>query len=333
MIPLSIIIPIYNKEKYIYSCLSSLLKQSWQDFEIIVIDDGSTDNSNLIISEFVLKDDRVKLYSGPNLGVSSARNKGLKYAQGEFIMFVDADDLIEAGYLQRIMLKTKEYDADMYLWGLTKIWQDRQEVIVSDFSGYYTQQDFMQIFVIEQYKTKQGLYGFIPNKLLRRSFINQFHIEFNRDIKKMEDYDFYLQCYSYIRTIYIFPEAGYYYQMATENSSASLIKKVDYLSIIDIHLKCVFLLEAKSCLRTNIRFLLNETITNLILAAFLEQRKVTFADITFLLLELKNRELYKHFKYSGKKWRILNFLIKHHQKVMLYAYLKLWNLYLLIRKG
>lgn len=330
-VSLSIIIPVYNKDKYIHECLSSLLSQSYSDFEIIVIDDGSTDNSKQIISDFVLKDSRVNLFSGTNVGVSAARNKGIEYAQGEFIMFVDADDLIQEGYLQRIMSKTQEYVADIYIWGLTKKWNEKQEVLVSDFSGLYKQQDFLDLFVKEQYKTKEGLYGFVPNKLLRRHFINRFQIRFNTLIKKLEDYDFYLQCYSHVKTVYLFSESGYYYQMGTENSSACLVKKVDYLLLVDIHMRCFSLLQKTQILRGENELILNNVIVNLMLAAFLELKEVDLNQIKFLLLGIKSRNLIPQFRYCGKKWNVLYFLIKRKSKILIYFYLKVWHLYLNIR--
>ena len=117
---LSIIIPIYNKSKYIAKCLSSIIRQSYGCFEIIIINDGSTDDSEDVIQKFQIMDERIKLYSYSNGGVSVARNRGISMAQGKYIMFIDADDWIESGYLQRIMVYVERSDADIYIWGITK---------------------------------------------------------------------------------------------------------------------------------------------------------------------------------------------------------------------
>ena len=90
MLKLSIIIPVYNAEKTIERCINSILNQEFKDFEIILINDGSTDRSGEICSTYVNKDSRIKLYSQSNGGVSSARNVGLREAKGEFIIFIDA---------------------------------------------------------------------------------------------------------------------------------------------------------------------------------------------------------------------------------------------------
>ncbi|WP_417177424.1 glycosyltransferase family 2 protein, partial [Bacteroides sp.] len=96
---LSIIIPTYNVEKYISVCLESLRKQTFEDWEAIVVNDGSSDNSGIICNDFAKKDSRIKVYHQKNSGVSAARNFGLLKAEGEFITFVDSDDMLLNSYL------------------------------------------------------------------------------------------------------------------------------------------------------------------------------------------------------------------------------------------
>lgn len=92
MSKLSIIIPVYNVEKYLSKCLNSILRQTYQDYEIILIDDGSSDSSGIICDWYADKDSRIKVVHQPNKGVSCARNAGLELSKGEFITFIDADD-------------------------------------------------------------------------------------------------------------------------------------------------------------------------------------------------------------------------------------------------
>lgn len=95
----SVIIPVYNAEKYLSECIDSILNQSFENFELILVDDGSSDTSGSICDEYSRKDERVKVYHLPNGGVSSARNFGLDKAQGEWITFVDSDDYVGQYYL------------------------------------------------------------------------------------------------------------------------------------------------------------------------------------------------------------------------------------------
>ena len=99
---ISIIVPIYNSEKYLDECLLSIQNQSYTNFEVLLINDGSTDNSNFICEKFVSQDVRFRHFSQENKGVSSARNYGLKEASGEFITFIDSDDYVEANHLEEL---------------------------------------------------------------------------------------------------------------------------------------------------------------------------------------------------------------------------------------
>ena len=111
---ISVIIPVYNTEKYIKKCLDSVINQTLNDIEIICVNDCSSDNSLLILKEYAKKDDRVKLIDLPqNQGAGDAKNAGLKIAQGEYIGFVDSDDYIDLNYYEELYKKAKENDADI----------------------------------------------------------------------------------------------------------------------------------------------------------------------------------------------------------------------------
>ncbi len=97
---ISIIVPVYNAEKYLSKCIGSILNQSFTNFELLLIDDGSSDNSLQILKEFERKDLRIKLFNHVNSGVSFTRNFGIKNSQGDFILFIDSDDWVEAGFIK-----------------------------------------------------------------------------------------------------------------------------------------------------------------------------------------------------------------------------------------
>ena len=109
---ISVIIPVYNAEKYLYRCIDSVLAQTYQDFELLLIDDGSKDSSGAICDEYAAKDARVRVFHKENGGVSSARNVGLDHARGEWITFVDADDWISMDWLKEMMTHS---DSDLVI--------------------------------------------------------------------------------------------------------------------------------------------------------------------------------------------------------------------------
>ena len=112
---ISVIVPVYNVEKYLSKCLDSIIKQQYPDIEVIVVDDGSTDNSSEIIKEYVYRNDKIKYYKKENGGLSDARNYGVKKATGDYICFIDSDDYIDKKLFERIKCYIdKDYDVIKY---------------------------------------------------------------------------------------------------------------------------------------------------------------------------------------------------------------------------
>lgn len=104
----SVIVPIYNAHKYLKRCIRSILDQTYENLDIVLIDDGSQDNSLEICKRFEKEDQRVRVFHKENGGVSSARNYGIKKAQGEYIVFIDADDRVETSFIESLLAKAKE---------------------------------------------------------------------------------------------------------------------------------------------------------------------------------------------------------------------------------
>ncbi len=109
----SIVVPIYNVEKYLDKCINSVVNQTYKNIEILLIDDGSTDNSGKIAEKWTKKDDRITVYHKANGGLSDARNYGIKKANGNYICFIDSDDWVENNYIERLLLKICENDCDI----------------------------------------------------------------------------------------------------------------------------------------------------------------------------------------------------------------------------
>ena len=124
MAKLSIIVPVYNASKYLERCLDSVINQTLKEIEIICINDGSSDNSKTILENYAKKDNRIKIINQKNLGLSASRNKGIKYANGEYIFFVDADDWIELNTCEITYNFAKEKNLDLLLFGAKNIDDD-----------------------------------------------------------------------------------------------------------------------------------------------------------------------------------------------------------------
>lgn len=325
---LSIIIPLYNKVDYIERCISSIINQNYQDYEVIIIDDGSTDGSDKAITRH-LSDNRVKLFRIPNSGVSSARNKGIDIATGEFVLFIDADDYIDRGYLQNIMHIAKENNADIYIWGITKNRTNGSQVsVIPDLSGMYSLKDFLSLFVKEQYQKHKGLYGYIPNKLLKRSILKEHHLTFDASMKLMEDYDFFLSYYSYCKSFYCFDETGYHYVAYTTNQKGAK-RNTNYIQLIDVHEKCREMLKYHCVLTDNNELLISHAVGGLALSLFLEMPQATYKTVNEGIDALRARphSLLSLSAYHTNK-RILKRLIIGGKSALILLYLKFWSIYL-----
>lgn len=124
---ISIIVPVYNVEEYIDDCISSILAQSWRDFELILVDDGSTDRSGSLCDSYAQKDARIQVIHQKNAGQAAARNVGLTHAKGSHIVFVDSDDYIERDMLRSMAEVEKRTDADLVMCGYKLIREEETE--------------------------------------------------------------------------------------------------------------------------------------------------------------------------------------------------------------
>lgn len=215
---ISIIIPVYNAEKHLSKCLESISSQSFKDYEVLIINDGSTDNSQEIIDSYVLKDCRFKGIKKRNEGVSVARNAGIQIASGEYIYFIDSDDYLMPYSLER-MVEFSEKGYDMISFNSNRVDVYGQVVYTTksqeesiDLSSSYLKYKF----ILQKYMTCQ--YGYAPwNKLYRTSIIKENNLYFPPNITLGEDFIFNLCYIYYIKNFKNINQVLYNYQI-TENS-------------------------------------------------------------------------------------------------------------------
>lgn len=129
---ISIIVPVYNQEAYVEKCLYSIKKQSYQNIEVIIVDDGSTDTSLEKCKEICKEDDRFRVYIQENKGLSAARNKGMEYVSGKYICFIDSDDFISESYIKSLYTNIVQHDADISIGNYKKIYDDQDAVSNND---------------------------------------------------------------------------------------------------------------------------------------------------------------------------------------------------------
>lgn len=232
---ISIIIPVYNKEKYLTGILEDIYRQSFCDFECILIDDGSYDTSGKICDLYAEKDNRFQVRHIPNSGVSHARNVGLSVATGRYITFIDADDHIEVNFLGQLYTDITSSGADLVIVGPAKFWENDRpnEVPELPYTGLTDIRKIMPNFAQVQKKT--GIYGFCCGKMFPRELAQG--VQFSEQLRLAEDFEFYLHIYPKIKTIYFNNSCKYHYLQEAENSSAIFQdNKIDYLSQLKVNL-------------------------------------------------------------------------------------------------
>lgn len=206
----SVIIPVYNSESYLHRCVDSLLTQSYADFELILVDDGSRDSSSDICDEYARKDDRVKVFHRENAGVSSARNLGLDNATGEFVVFVDSDDWVDIHFLE-------------YLY--TAVHKEKSDIAVCEIINYYGHKiKISNNSLIEKgkcaYIKHQIIAGFtsVCNMMFNREFIEANRLRFEK-VRYSEDFIFSIKAICLSKRITYVANHLYYYDRTNEISA------------------------------------------------------------------------------------------------------------------
>lgn len=235
MCKVSIIVPVFNKKKYLNGVLESIRQQEFNDFECILVDDGSIDGSQNICDVFSKKDTRFITVHMSNAGVSNARNTGLKRARGKYITFIDADDSIDINYLKKLVDDIENTGADLVITGMKKYWEDTNNVeyLKTPINGLYAFKEILPQFAEIQLKT--GIFGFCCGKIFKKEIVN--NIFFDASISLAEDFDFYLKIYPKVKKVYFDAECFYGYLQESSNNSVKSDNQIDYLTQLKINLR------------------------------------------------------------------------------------------------
>lgn len=227
---LSVIVPIYNSAAYLRDNIQSILNQTYTDFELILIDDGSGDESYRICSEYAETDKRVKLIHTENNGASGARNHGICVAQGEYIRFVDADDVLPERSLE-LLVNGMEAGEEIDL--VIGCFKNDKEYFQSELRGIQEVRELVKDYakVIPSF-----YYGVIWNKLYRADILKQNQIFFDKKIAWCEDLLFNIQYYGVCRKVYYVKEDVYYY-IARQGSLITKIDRMGEELVLDINIK------------------------------------------------------------------------------------------------
>ena len=217
---LSVIVPVYNVEKYLRKCLDSLVSQTFKDLEIIIVNDESPDNSEKIILEYAKKYPNIVSLKKKNGGLSSARNYGLKYAHGEYVTFVDSDDWVREDMYEKMLQKAFENDFDIVACDINYVYSDHEMRLYTD-----PKKDTFnnkELFI--------NLYPTVCTKIFKKELFTNNNLEFKSGVW-YEDVEMMYRMLPYIKSIGVVHEDFYQYLQREKSITSTVSPKIyDYIN-------------------------------------------------------------------------------------------------------
>ncbi len=217
-VEVSIIVPVYNTEPYVAECIDSILAQTYPFWELILVDDGSTDASGCICGNYAQKDGRIRFFHQENRGVSCARNVGILHSRGKYLLFVDSDDVIRPLLLEKAVAYMEKECTDLLYFDLEIFVEEGKgkeeletwEPEIRTGTFWLTDMQERVRYILEEYMEFHACY-FLCNKIFRTSLIRENRIVFEDSVRMGEDIGFIIQCLFYAQKVSGIPEslAGY----------------------------------------------------------------------------------------------------------------------------
>lgn len=301
---ISVIVPIYNVQKYLSKCIDSIINQIYNNIEIILIDDGSTDECGKICEQYAKKDKRIKVFHENNKGVSAARNKGIQNSTGNYIMFVDADDFIDLDMIKKLYIAIKEENADIVICG-TKDVDERGNIISK--SKENEKVILTNIEALKYMLNEEPYNSVCWGKIYRKELFNKY--KFNTNIKIAEDLEILYKIFFDSNKIVYLPDRMYNwlvrYNSVTKEKFNDDWKKEIYIceEIIQFTKKNCKQIEdyaIKRFIRINVSCLIKALKNN----TEVEEIKILKRNIT--KYKIKNKKVFS-LKYRLKIFIVLNF--------------------------
>ncbi|NLC26108.1 MAG: glycosyltransferase [Fastidiosipila sp.] len=231
MCKVSIIVPIYNEENTLERCLNSLHKQTFSDYEVLLINDGSTDSSLEICEKYEKLDERFKIFSRENAGPSAARNLGIDRASGEFIYFVDADDHIEHTAIEKMYDEAKYWKADVTICGFYRITDKKIKIHEYPYARGLHEGESCRRIAIDLLDNMSPPYlpPYAWIRMIRADVLKKHHLRFAEKVKRNEDYLFATELHFRIDRLFIIDEPLYNYIESKDSITINYVR--DYWSM------------------------------------------------------------------------------------------------------
>lgn len=314
---ISIIVPVYNVEKYLENCIDSILKQTYTNFEVILIDDGSTDTSGEICDKYVEKDKRIQVIHSKNGGISKVRNKGIELAKGDYISFIDSDDIVSPKFLEILFTTINESQADISICGFESFYYNEPNLMQEqniEKSYTYTKNTAMKALLEDEIITNH-----LWNKLYKRELWTGITFP---DGKKFEDVSVMYKIFEKCQKIEYNPITLYYYRRRSDSILGNVNEEMlkDYIDVIqdrNIYLKEHYKTLEKEIECNKINCLLRYHLIT-VNEPELYNSNIMKVQYEELCKEIKNYPLYYKTKEIPLKLRALTYICCKNRKMFFY---------------
>lgn len=227
---ISVIVPVYNAEKWLRECIDSILTQTYSNIELVLINDGSTDNSLAICQEYARKDDRVIVLDQENAGPSAARNNGIRNCNGDYLCFVDSDDWLEPDACEQLIKAVYDTNADMVVYGYNRVENGvkKLENVNVDPGLYETKEELKGLalnYIYSPISKKVKVFSWL--RLIRKDIMINNNIWFNEDIYRGEDYLLFAQIHLHVSKVYSMTDKALYnYRYVDDSITNTYVKNM-----------------------------------------------------------------------------------------------------------
>lgn len=310
----SVIIPVYNAEKYIKQCINSVLKQTYGNFELILINDGSRDGSGEICEEYGKIDSRVIVIHQENAGVSVARNRGIQEARGEYLVFIDSDDYVDNKMLEVLCDRFGMGNSGMIICGMKFVYYSseiirswREEVFPydGDFNDFSLCKNFQEMF-------NSNAFSSSCNKAFRTKIIKENNILFHEELDLYEDLEFVLRYLKYIEKINFVNDVLYNYRNDLDHSH-SKHRNADNFHRIDFIATALINLNYQKEKQTNMRL---KGLSTIIYSVYLYAMSINLSSGKYSLSKVRSMVNALNENEIVKKYRMEEICFNYHFKMM-----------------
>lgn len=332
---ISIIVPVYNTEQYLLQCIESVLSQTYINFELILIDDGSSDKSPDICDTYARKDNRIKVIHKLNGGVSSARNIGIDNSIGNWIAFIDSDDWVNTDYLD-YLVKAIDNNNMLIVQGFKKLLKNDDNSTIVDLGNHiFPSNSYYDLFS----KMKLCNYGFPFAKLYSSEVIRVNNIRFDEDITMSEDMIFMLEYLLKIKTVKFISYSNYYYRVYTPGLCSKIPRTTSVFKLCRSLSTIIDRMAKQNIINYDfieLKQIIVSSFKELIFNNYRAKNKKKMSERLFILNKLKESELNiieQYYRINNKyMFYLFHLLAKRKIKIFDFVLVILFKIHPLIRK-